>query len=462
MRLKYVFKEPPKAFLFLATVFGVLFVVLVPPFQAIDEVTHYWRAYQIAGLEIMPSKVVNGAGVGGALPDSVRKTSAELLADPHDPNYKYGWDEFYSYTNQPLMRQKSSIQTFEGSSVYPPTVYLPQSIGIGLTKVFDLAPIFSLYFGRLFNLASWIAICYIAIKIVPVAKWAFLVLALLPMTLSQAASVSADAPTNALALLMVALFIKFSLQKRLVTNRQLLLLGTITILLAFTKPSYAVLSLLLLAFPVSRFGSLRRYVKSMAAIIGGSLAISLIWTYVVKEFVKIMQIAQSGHQADLKEQFIFVLQQPFHFIEALFNAYLTPYSDVMVTQFIGVFGWGDVFLPLWATIGGYVLVAMALLSSERMGEAFSKFSKPIILSVIILALVAIATALYFSFTPVGAEVVGGLNGRYLWPISLLLVLLFLRKNGPRRLSDTRQLALFIGMVTLLVTSIITVFERYYL
>ncbi len=61
-----------------------------------------------------------------------------------------------------------------------------------------------MYLGRIFNLIAYVAISFAALKIVPIKKKLFFLLALLPMSIIHAASLSADGITNSSALLFAA------------------------------------------------------------------------------------------------------------------------------------------------------------------------------------------------------------------------------------------------------------------
>ncbi len=67
-----------------------------------------------------------------------------------------------------------------------------------------------IYLARFANLLLYVLIVYSAIKLTPVHKWVFFLLALMPMTLYEAASLSADSFTIAVSFLLIALFLKFS------------------------------------------------------------------------------------------------------------------------------------------------------------------------------------------------------------------------------------------------------------
>ena len=44
----YLFLTPEKAYLFLGLIFGILFLMITPPFQVPDEPQHFYRAFHVS------------------------------------------------------------------------------------------------------------------------------------------------------------------------------------------------------------------------------------------------------------------------------------------------------------------------------------------------------------------------------------------------------------------------------
>ena len=45
-----------KIFVFLALIFGLLYVFILPPFQSVDEGNHFFRTYQISTGRFIPKE----------------------------------------------------------------------------------------------------------------------------------------------------------------------------------------------------------------------------------------------------------------------------------------------------------------------------------------------------------------------------------------------------------------------
>jgi uncharacterized membrane protein len=92
------------------------------------------------------------------------------------------------------------VAAFPSSLAYSPVCYLPQAVGIALGRLFDLPPVALLYLGRLMAVVCTVFLGYAALAATRFFRWPLLLLLLMPMTLFQAASLSADAVTNALSI----------------------------------------------------------------------------------------------------------------------------------------------------------------------------------------------------------------------------------------------------------------------
>lgn len=198
------FIQPEKAFVTIGLIFGILFLLITPPFQVADETAHFFRSYQVSEGQIVAEKQKNQ--VGGPLPQSLVDTWQKVSSGiPNNPEIKQKPADIFSLLNLPLKSDNKIFGHFPNTSLYSPIPYLPQAAGMMLGKAFGLSPIILLYLGRIFNLLVWLLLGYISIKITPIFQWVFFLLALTPMSLFQAASLSADAVTNSLSILLITI-----------------------------------------------------------------------------------------------------------------------------------------------------------------------------------------------------------------------------------------------------------------
>ena len=172
--------------------------------------------------------------------------------------------------------------------------------------------------ARLANLVVYVLMAAGAVRLVPIQKWTMAMVALMPMSLYLGASLSADAVTLGLSLLIVALTLNLALRcdkpgprsntvrgrvcpfvvpplggfsapippKGGTTNighcsprKAYLALGLLLTLLALSKQAYVGLAGLFLLVPGKRFSSPGRRWLTAAAVIGVPLAINAAWMY---------------------------------------------------------------------------------------------------------------------------------------------------------------------------------------
>ncbi len=168
-------KSPEMIFVILAFVFGCVFLFITPFNEVPDEQAHLMRACEVA----------DGILYGKNTPILTTKCDELIKRDIL------------------LTRPKDA---FYGASGYSPILYTFPALGLKLGEVWGGKTMF--YFARLFNLFAFILLTAWAIRITPVFKYQFLIVALLPMTLYEGMSISADSINNAVAFLFFAYLFK--------------------------------------------------------------------------------------------------------------------------------------------------------------------------------------------------------------------------------------------------------------
>ncbi|MDR3291632.1 MAG: DUF2142 domain-containing protein [Methanobrevibacter sp.] len=86
---------------------------------------------------------------------------------------------------------------------YMPLPYLGVAFVIKIGELLNSSLLALMYFGRLINLLIYTIIVYFSIKILPTGKYVFLLLALMPMSLYVASSISADSLNLALSFFII-------------------------------------------------------------------------------------------------------------------------------------------------------------------------------------------------------------------------------------------------------------------
>lgn len=508
MSSKSLFNIPEKVFVTIGLIFGILFLLITPPFQAADENNHYYRSFQISSGQIIAEKQQDE--VGGFLPENLVTTTQKISAGiPFNPEAKQKPENIFSLLNVPLESNNKVFIAFPNTAVYSPIPYLPQITGITLGKIIGLSPILLMYVGRVCNLLVWLVLGYLAIKVTPICKWTFFLLALTPMSLFQAASLSADAMTNGVSFLLIATFLQVSLeprlawdkevqppnfssqaepgsqkveaepgsQKKVVTGTQIFIIFLLSVLLALSKQAYFPLVGLFLLIAVDKIGNRKKYIGIFALLCLASVLAILSWSLISKgTYTTLVPNVAPGKQIQ------FILTHPFDLIGVIVRTFFHDGIEY-ISQFIGKLGWLDTKLPPLFILSYLVMLVFSVLHSDNVtrridtkvireddlsvsnqtdkGILISARQKRVLLLTLILNVILIATILYISWTPVAKERVLGLQGRYFIPIAPIFFLLLDNDKFKLKNRNINMITVLYSVFSLTLT-VVVLLKRYYL
>ncbi|WP_414470340.1 DUF2142 domain-containing protein [Methanobacterium sp. ACI-7] len=419
MKLKSNILTPQVIFVLLAFIYGISFLLVIPPLQVPDEYEHYYKAWDVSNGNIIPVKIENKAGI--YVPKSLKIATDQVYQKwmflvKNDRKLDINF-----LINLPLKNDEPIFVDISKYSVvtYSPIVYLAPSIAIAAGKSFNLSPIALLYLGRFANLLLWIFIIFMAIRITPVFKWGFVALSLIPMTLFQATSLSADGITIALSFLLIVLFLELSLNdnKKKINKKDLGVLFLVIIALSLTKIPYFLLIFLFFMIPSIKFGGKKKLVSIFLFLFISSLLTVFLWNMAVKGLYMPLNEGVS-----IKGQLFYILPRPFEFLQIVFNS-LTVYLHDFPIIFVGNWAFGDDPLPMWIySTGLIVLIITALFDNNEIKINIKQ--KSIILAVFLFISGLLFFIEYLTWTDVGKAVVHGMQGRYFIPMIPLAFLLF--------------------------------------
>jgi uncharacterized membrane protein len=428
-KMKLTNIKPQTFFLVAAILWGLVNIMLTPPFQVPDEPAHFFKALQVANGHFFPE--VNNNHIGGYFPKG-----AETILLPYDSLFHEMGKRisFHDIIEASKIRFDANTETFiqfPTSARLFPMPYFPQVLGISLGKLIFHSPLIWLYLGRLFNLLTWIILIVFSIKLTPIHKWTMVILALLPMHINLAASLSADTFTNAISFLGIAIFLQIGLSGHFIEKKPVFWMLAVLLLIALSKNVYVLIGLLFFIVPLSKFPNRRFYLISIAltALVGlsgfliGSYYTNWIYNLTDPGVPFFFHLSETLHQVDHHKQLGFILENPVDYLSVLAGS-LRNQWQALVYSGIGVLGWLNVILPFWYYVMIFMLLP-AIAISENIEKLFlNRRQKLLILVVITLAVVLIFTVSYLTWTPVGKTTIDGLQGRYFIPLLPLIFLLF--------------------------------------
>lgn len=354
--------HPEIIFVIFGFLFGILMIFLTPYNQVPDEHAHFLRAKEVS------------RGILYNKPPE-KMTQVEL---------------------------ENSTYEFHGASGYSPVMYAASGLGIKIFKD-------NIYAGRICNLLIWILLIGIAIKITPVFKWLFFFTALLPMSIYEGMSLSADSFSNAFAFLFLAYIFKLIYQeKEFSYKKDLPLLAIFGIIGALSKG--IMYPLFLIPFiPIKK----NKYLIFLT-LISITFITSYFWStinYLATPPVIIPEYNKS-----------FILYVPCAYMLMLLNTIKFYFCDWVIGA-IGILGNLTIRLDY---IMYYLTIALAICNIKFIPEKH-RITPAIRIAALLIFIGYVfitCTLLFIMTTPVGGERILGIQGRYFIPAIPLLFIIF--------------------------------------
>jgi uncharacterized membrane protein len=446
-------------FLALALPVGLFLALAIPPFQGLDELDHFFRAYSISGGALVSPMV--GSDAGDVLPACVPAYAHGLYDEATRPG-PFHVSDFFTLPAG-CAAQPAAFVPFDNTAVYSPVSYAPQSIGVALARRLGAPLPIIFYAGRVFALLAYVGLVTVALSIAPRGRWAILVVGLMPMSLVLGSQYSADGMTIAYALLLAGSVIHCMCDPR-ATWRGFLLVVAAASALALSKTTYFVLAPLLLLVPARLFPT--RW-WAVGAKVG---ALCLVGLLVGLWYLQVRGVPPNGTAvgADPRLQIEYILHHKTWFVkfvlDTLFGSgtgYFTWQGFVSWVGFSRSVAAGTPAPPPLIMAAGIGLVAYAYRVEIPAVISLTKLTAA--RALLPLALVAgnavlIVTALYVTVLPVGEQALW-LQGRYLLPLAAVPVisLLALPSREPRERSLIAILPVVLVLLGYLVVKVPTYF-----
>ncbi|KWT82952.1 DUF2142 domain-containing protein [Candidatus Magnetominusculus xianensis] len=448
---------PEKVFLILGIVFGLLFVFVVPPFQAPDETNHFYRSYQLSEGRALAER--RGGDVGGMLPESLIKTAKTLSKDiPGHPENKQEVSEIIEAFKIPIDEGRRAFINFHYTVLYSPVPFIPQAAAIYAGRHSGFTVLWLVYAGRAANLFVWICLMYLSIRTAPAYKWLFVFLALMPLSLFQGASLSADSFTNAVCFLFTATALRAASDKENL-KKNLLILFLLSLPLTMSKHAYFPLLLCFFLIPKTFFPSVRSYRAAFAVLFIVNLSLNLWWSSKVDYLVVAYN---NGLDVSPERQLSYVLGHPFTFAETFIRTIVRQCQLGWYTV-VGKMGWLDTNMPVVYQASYVWLLALSALFSAPEPLKVSTTKKLVIFTAILSCVLLFSTSEYLIWTPVGSPYIDGLQPRYVIPLLPLLFILLSNNIFGHLLVKRHLVELFLGAYLLfsLMLALFVIVVRYY-
>lgn len=432
--------RPERFFAAASLSLGLLFMGVLPPLSAPDEVSHYISAYQVSN-RLLGRPAADGEGRvyiraedawvedmeaalddkgGGLLSEEPAKILGQTLDQDayavfHDGG-RGGGGEGLAVSYQPAVRTT-------------PLAYAPQALGLALGQLLGLGSIGLLFMGRAFNLAFYTLMGWLAIRRTPFGKEVFAGAGLLPMSLHLAASMSYDVMILAMSGYFLAVCLDLAYQAKRVRAADILVLALALAVMGPCKMVYGVIAGFCLLIPVKKFGGWGRWAAGAACVLGAFGAAMFL---VNRQTVALYTGITDRYVAWAQEpgySFAQLIHSPLKVLRLCYNT-LALQGEQLFGGMIGErLGNMDPVLNIPFPVVLALGACLAVLALKKPGEALylSLGQRVWIWFLCACCLGALMFSMLLAWTPVSAVMVQGVQGRYLLP--LLPAMLLTMKNS---------------------------------
>ena len=427
---------------------GLIFCVYTPNMDTPDENFHYSRALYISDGHLYLPSSVEEMKVSSDISEVEEEFKKPLLQT--DLEEKQLSDKQVVYSN------------LGNTNGYSFVSYLPQTMGILISRILHLSVFSSIFLGRFLNLLVFALLVRFAIKKSGDKQLIFSLLAIIPINIYIAASFNQDAFANGLIFLVIGLFLSY-FEKDKVSYRDIITYSLLCILIAFSKLPYVLLICLLVFLPKEKLNK-EKYLLIGGSIITVALA-SVIWLKVTS--VVNTTIAHPNPAINPVNKIIFTLNHFSDFMRMMIKEVVNFIPFKLQSSF--TFGWltYDAKAFMWFYLV-FISIALFVLPNGKPIKPFAKFGIVLVSMGIIFGILMTA---YLMWGEVSDISIKGIQGRYFSGVFVLLGCitdfsrrLFWNQNRPEPIEYDKNkvefIYIYIASLFILV-SIITTISQYY-
>ena len=414
-------------FLNVAIPIGICYMLAVIPGHVPDETTHFYKAYDLSNGNIITSIDKNG--------DSYIEVPAILSLYHHNKVKNY--NEFLKLTTieTDYENVENVISTAQGNSSL---MYILPALAFKISNVLNLNIIYGLLLGKILNFIMFLILIYFAIKIIPFGKMVFMLYVLMPMNLQQVTSISPDAFINTILLFYIAFSVYIIFKKEKIKKWEIALYIVLAIVSGIIKMVYIFIAGL--GFLIVIRNDISKKLKIIIILVTITLgSIFTITTYLISQMYTLIPDVNVQYaleyNVDTSGQINEMIQNPEHAIEAFVHDWYVMQKEYVFMAIGSQLGWLEI-QPSETIILLYLILLIVASLSERSEFEFNTLSKVWILLIGIGVILLVELAMYTGFTPISAEYIGGVQGRYYVPIYILALLCLIKKENFVRIKNS--------------------------
>ena len=460
-------KSLETVYLFAGTFLGILYLLVLPPLSAPDEISHFMGAYQLSSrmlgkdanavtghVLVRPQDIwledAENCWEYEASEDGYLQPTAETTADSAYLGETLTEKTYKTIRQQWILGQRYLLAAREdmGQSMilspYPPVVttpvaYIPQAFGICLARLFHWNAVMLAYMGRLGNLLFFVAMTFFAMRRLPFGKEVLFGVALLPMTLHLSASFSYDVMILGCMFYLTAVCLDLAYEKERVRAADVAVIAALMAAAGPCKLIYGVLMGLCLLIHVEKFGGWKPWALAAACVfLAWGLSMTLIngqtiVSYATETENVVPWAQEEGYSLTL------LLHRPLQAARMFYQTFLWQAEYYHMTMIGAYLGNLDTVLDVPYLVVAVFTVSLLCLAMKKPGErqVMSVGNRVWAAALCGLCGLAAMASMLIVWTPLSSQVISGVQGRYFLPFLPVLLIAFkndaivLTKNGNR-------------------------------
>ncbi len=444
----YNFKKANKKieniFLNIAIPIGILFMFLMIPGHVPDETTHCIKAYDVSMGHIF-TPIDESGNSEISVPKGLAEYNHTNLRNYQDLVNLAKVKTNYNDTEK-------IVSTAQGNFFI---MYIFSAIGFLVARIFNIGIIYGIILGRMFNFIFFLIIGYLAIKKIPFGKIVFASYMIMPMNMQQVTSISADAFINTILLYYVAYSIYMIFKKEKLIKKEIAIYIVLTAIAGIVKMVYILIAGV--GFLIVKRKDMTNKNKiltiTLTIVIGGiftigTLIFSTRYTSTTEATIKYKE----EFNVDSGKQINEMIHNPKHTIKAFINDWYDMGKHYIYMSIGSELGWLEI-KPSETVITLYLIVLIIAVMSEKNENEFTWKNKIWLVLITTGVIILVEIAMYTGFTPIGAEFIGGIQGRYYIPVYILLLLCLSKKDNYVKINNIEnKIMILSGALNLCVIS----------
>jgi uncharacterized membrane protein len=411
-----------RVFVVFAVAMGLILTVALPEHKiGWDEEIHFNRAYSLSEAMIGHDQALAYPAIHLLMVNSYQNWPDDRAGSKEE----HFQEIHYLNANGVYWEREDSEDNYHELNIPGMATigYIPQALMLLFAKLFRLPFALVYLAGRLGNLFLYSIVMYFAIKKMPIGKRILTAISLLPTLMFLTGVYAYDIMVYAFIALSIAYILHELLhEEQKITYKNYIIICASMVIGCASKAVYIPLILLMLFLPKAKFKD-KKQMYIMKGIIAG-VFLAMMATFVLPSAGGEMAGDERGGElTSVSGQLRMIFRYPFAYAAILLKSIKdTLGAYVFGTESLGYMGHMlmvrfQYFIPIF--LGVIMVTDTAKDKAMKLKIQYKAVSAVLILGVMSL----IWTALYLSFTSVGATVIQGVQGRYYLPLLPLIYLI---------------------------------------